>query len=93
MDKLLTTREVADILRMRVETITRKAEQGQLPAIKVGGRWRVPEERFQSWLRDMERRSPSLRAGASIQRLLKLKTYRTGGTFGSLSRREIYEDR
>ena len=90
MEKLLTTGEVAEMLRLRVETVTRKAEQGLLPAIKLDGRWRIPEERLNKWLKDKERRPPTTR-GAKLQRPIRLKTYRMGQVRGSLSRRDIYE--
>ncbi len=91
MQKLLTTKEVADMLRMRIETITRKAEQGLLPAIKVGGRWRIPQGRLDEWLREKEAISPMTR-GAKLEKPIKLKTYHMGEIRGALSRREIYED-
>lgn len=89
MEKLLTTKEVADILRLRVETVTRKAEMGLLPAIKIDGRWRVPEERLIRWLKDKEQSSPAARK-AKLEKPLKLKTYRMGQIYGSLSRKDIY---
>ncbi|MBM3154376.1 MAG: helix-turn-helix domain-containing protein [Chloroflexi bacterium] len=91
MEKLLTTKEVADILRLRVETVTRKAEQGLLPAIKVGGRWRIPEGRFSDWLRSKEWLT-SVKARRKLEKPIKLKTYRLGEVCGDLSRREIYEN-
>lgn len=92
MEKLLTTKEVADMLRLRVETVTRKAEQGLLPAIKLDGRWRIPEERLNKWLKDKEQSSPTTPT-AKLQKPIRLKTYRMGQVYGSLSRRDIYESR
>ena len=37
---LLTTTEVAEVLRVSVKTILRRIENGKLPAIREGGRWR-----------------------------------------------------
>ena len=91
MQRLLTTKEVADMLRMRVETIIRKAEQGLLPAIKVDGRWRIPQDRLDEWLREKEAISPMTR-GAKLEKPIKLKTYHMGEIRGALSRREIYKD-
>ena len=90
MEKLLTTKEVAEMLRLRVETVTRKAEQGLVPAIKLDGRWRIPEERLNRWLKDKEQSSPIAR-GARLQKPIRLKTYHLGQVRGSLSRRDIYE--
>ncbi|MBI4596608.1 MAG: helix-turn-helix domain-containing protein [Candidatus Tectomicrobia bacterium] len=91
MQKLLTTKEVADILRMRIETITRKAECGILPAIKVDGRWRIPQDRFDEWLREKEAASPAERK-IRLGKPIKLKTYRMGKIYGPVSRAEIYQD-
>lgn len=91
MQRLLTTKEVADMLRMRIETITRKAEQGLLPAIKVDGRWRIPQDRFDEWLKEKEAASPIPRM-ARLEKPIKLKTYHMGEIRGTLSRREIYEN-
>ena len=85
----MTTKEVADILRLRVETVTRKAEQGLLPAIKVDGRWRIPEGRFSDWLRGKERLTVA-RARQNLRKPISLKTHRLGKIHGDLSRREIY---
>jgi len=90
MEKLLTTSEVAGMLRLRVETVTRKAEQGLLPAIKLDGRWRIPEERLNKWLSDKERSSPARRRGR-LGKPIRPKTYHLGQVYGRLSRRDIYE--
>jgi excisionase family DNA binding protein len=45
---LMTIREVAEVLRVRPETLSRWAREGRLPAVKVGKEWRVR-------LADMER--------------------------------------
>jgi len=90
MEKLLTTSEVADMLRLRIETVTRKAEQGLLPAIKLDGRWRIPEERLNKWLSDKERSSP-VRQRGRLEKAIKPKTYHLGQVYGRLSRRDIYE--
>jgi len=91
MEKLLTTREVADMLRMRIETITRKVERGLLPAIKVDGRWRIRENRLNEWLE--EKQQASLLAGrATIGKPIALKVYHMGEVYGTLSRKEIYQD-
>lgn len=37
---LLTVKEVANLLRMPVPTVYYHAQRGQLPAIRLGGRWR-----------------------------------------------------
>lgn len=50
--KMLRAREVAKRLGLRVETVCRHARHGKLPAVRVGGTWRFPEDRLEAWLRD-----------------------------------------
>lgn len=47
--KFLTIEEVAQALRVSKATAYRMREDGELPAVRVRGQWRVPE----SWLTDM----------------------------------------
>jgi excisionase family DNA binding protein len=63
MTKLLTTRDVQDLIRVDKSTIYRMAEAGRIPAIKVGRQWRFPEDQLLEWLG--ERRSPVQEPGTS----------------------------
>ena len=91
MQRLLTSQEVADYLRLRKETVIRKAEKGMIPAIKVDGRWRFPQEQLEEWLKEKEQ-APTVKPIVKVKRPIKLKTYHMGVVYGTLSRREIYED-
>ena len=51
---IMTVREVAGYLRMHEMTIYRMARQGEIPAYKVGNRWRFSRHRLQEWLGDHE---------------------------------------
>lgn len=51
---IMTVREVAGYLRMHEMTIYRMARQGDIPAYKVGNRWRFNRERIEEWLREHE---------------------------------------
>ena len=51
MIELLTTKEIAQYLRLRPETVLRKVRQGEIPAMKVGGRFRFDKEQIDAWLR------------------------------------------
>jgi excisionase family DNA binding protein len=51
---IMTVREVAGYLRMHEMTIYRMARQGEIPAYKVGNRWRFNRERIESWLMEHE---------------------------------------
>ncbi len=39
-EPLLTVNEVAEYLRLNPRTISNKAQQGIIPAKKIGGKWR-----------------------------------------------------
>lgn len=41
--ELLTRREVADLMRVSVQTIDREIKRGHLRAVKVGKQVRIPE--------------------------------------------------
>lgn len=47
---LLTTKQVQELFRVDRSTIYRMAEDGRLPAVKVGRQWRFPSERVESLL-------------------------------------------
>jgi excisionase family DNA binding protein len=51
---MMTVREVAAYLRMHEMTIYRMARQGQIPAYKVGNRWRFNKDRLLKWLGEHE---------------------------------------
>ncbi len=51
---IMTVREVAGYLRMHEMTIYRMARQGEIPAYKVGNRWRFNRTRLGDWLREHE---------------------------------------
>lgn len=51
---ILTVREVAGYLRMHEMTIYRMARQGDIPAYKVGNRWRFNRTRLEDWLSEHE---------------------------------------
>lgn len=46
----LTATEVADMLQMNVETIYSLISRDNLPAARVGGRWRFDEQMVRSWV-------------------------------------------
>ena len=50
VDKLLTTSEVADILRIKQGTVIDKCAKGELPAHKVGRRWLISEKVLENWI-------------------------------------------
>ncbi len=51
MGKLLTPDEVAEYLQVPIETIWRWCRKKEIPAIKVGKYWRIPEDEFQKYIK------------------------------------------
>jgi excisionase family DNA binding protein len=51
---IMTVREVAGYLRMHEMTIYRMARQVEIPAYKVGNRWRFNRQRLADWLSEHE---------------------------------------
>lgn len=47
---MLTARDIQDLLQVDRSTVYRMAEDGRLPAIKVGKQWRFPASQVNEWL-------------------------------------------
>ena len=50
--RFLTVAEVASIMRVSKMTVYRMVHNGDLPAVRVGRSFRVPERAVQDYLRD-----------------------------------------
>ena len=50
MEALLTTQEVANILKVTVRTVYSLLESGELQGVKVGRVWRVSEDDLQAFI-------------------------------------------
>jgi excisionase family DNA binding protein len=48
--ELMTTREVLLYLRVTPRTVYRLIREGDLPAVRMGGRWRFRRADIESWL-------------------------------------------
>ena len=48
MHGYMTTGQVCELLGISEDTALRWFKSGELPAVKIGGRWFVPAEEFQS---------------------------------------------
>ena len=61
MSGYLTTRDLQDLIRVDKSTIYRMAEDGRLPAVKVGRQWRFPAEEVRNalGLADVDRVAPA----------------------------------
>jgi len=49
---ILTVQEVAAYLRLHAVTVYRMAQSGDLPAFRVGRRWRFKREQIEQWMAD-----------------------------------------
>ena len=52
--RLLTLTEAADILQISTRTLQRMIRSGKIPALKVGGQWRVRGELLRQWVENCE---------------------------------------
>ena len=50
--RFLTVQEVADLMRVSSMTVYRLIKAGDLPAVRVGRSFRVPEKAVHDYLRD-----------------------------------------
>ncbi len=56
MERLLTTKDLQQMLQVDRITIYRMLDSGELPGIKVGGQWRFPEQAVSDWLQGIKSR-------------------------------------
>ena len=54
-DSLLTSAELAKYLRIRRETVVRKARKGELPSIKIGRQFRFDKSQIKGWIKERQR--------------------------------------
>ena len=57
--QLLTLTEAAELLHVSTKTLQRMIRSGDLPALKVGGQWRLRECQLISWIQSREGKSHS----------------------------------
>lgn len=97
----MTVRDVAAYLRLSQDLIYRWAQQGKIPASKVGGQWRFKRERIDLWIEEQGRSLPKT-AGTKpweqvlrsfIQRLLEVygDRLREVHLYGSRARKDAEE--
>ena len=53
--KILTIRQVADLLHLHVMTVYRLTKERRLPGFKVGGRWHFHQDALAAWMADQIR--------------------------------------
>ena len=79
MANYLTTRQLQEILQVDRTTIYRMADNGRVPAVKVGNQWRFPQTEIETWLHTRNGGRPdraeqmSSSAAATVRELLPLE--------------------
>ncbi len=49
-EEVLTIKEVAALLKLAEKTVYSMAQQGELPAFKVRGQWRIRRSELDRWI-------------------------------------------
>ncbi len=57
MGKILTTKELAEYLKLTEVTIYKYATMGKIPGFKIGSRWRFDKEQIDELLKNGEHQS------------------------------------
>jgi excisionase family DNA binding protein len=60
MKKMLTVKEVAELVRLNEATVYKLAKEGKIPAVRFEKQWRVREEALEAWLQDQENSQAAL---------------------------------
>ncbi len=50
MEPLMTLQEVSEYLKIGVSALYKMAQQGRIPAVKVGSLWRFRRADIESWM-------------------------------------------
>lgn len=51
VDRWMTVRDVAEYLQLSMDLIYKMAQQGKLPASKIGAQWRFKREEIDEWVK------------------------------------------
>ena len=82
MHNLLTVKETAEYLRIPLPTVYYLVQRGQLPAIQIGGRWRIKKDSLdRDILREEEQGQPTVLViddDTGVQGMFKLFLKRSG---------------
>jgi excisionase family DNA binding protein len=50
--RFLTLEQAAETLQVSKRTLHRLIQQRQMPGLKIGGQWRIPESQFLKWIEE-----------------------------------------
>jgi excisionase family DNA binding protein len=57
-DEVLTIKEVAALLKLAEKTVYSMAQQGEIPAFKIRGQWRIRRSKLDRWMDKQPRGGP-----------------------------------
>jgi excisionase family DNA binding protein len=92
MNEVMTAEEVAKYLGLAVETIYRKARAGEIPAVRIGRRWRFFRETLEAWLRGEGAARPGEGRALDRTRIPDFLVWDGGEIKSSLRRVDLYDD-
>ena len=70
MASLLTTKDLQALIHVDKSTIYRMAEDGRLPALKVGRQWRFPADEIRRWLGSVDIENPGAAPTGTLESVL-----------------------
>ena len=50
MAQIMTTKELAEYLRLHAITICKLSKEAKIPSVKIGSRWRFDKEVIDEWI-------------------------------------------
>ena len=59
MPEIMTTKEIAEYLRLHQITVCKYAAQGEIPAIRVGRVWRFDKDAIDKWISESQSKKAS----------------------------------
>jgi excisionase family DNA binding protein len=59
MALMMTTKEIAEYLKLHEITVCKYAAQGEIPAIRIGRVWRFDKHAIDKWIRDRTAPAPT----------------------------------
>jgi len=65
MPEIMTTKELAEYLRLHQITICKFAAEGTIPAVRIGRVWRFDKEAIDKWISEGQRKSQRVKKSRS----------------------------
>ena len=59
MPEIMTTKEIAEYLRLHQITVCKYATEGEIPAIRVGRVWRFDKDAIDKWISESQSKKVS----------------------------------